>query len=67
MKIFSHLVRKFSLMAAIDKHEQKAIEEKFQELARLAGISPDAISYKWHFGEQTPHKGHFSAPCNDRG
>jgi hypothetical protein len=27
MEIYSHFVRKISLMVAIDKHEQKAIEE----------------------------------------
>lgn len=58
MKTFLHYVGKFSLKALIDKHEQKAIEEKFQELVRLAGISPDAISYKWHSWGQMPHKGY---------
>lgn len=64
MKTFLHYVGKFSLKALITAHEYDDLDATFQKLAKLLAISPDAISYKWHFGGNK-HRIKASAPCDD--
>lgn len=57
MKTLSHYASKFNLMALITAHECDAFDASLQNLARILGISPGSISYRWHFeGEHEPRK-----------
>jgi len=55
MNIISHLVKKFSITAALNKWEHDAMDASIRKLAEALGMSPDDISWKWHsVGDNKP-------------
>lgn len=57
MKTLSHYASKFNLMVLVTEHEHDDLEVSFQKFARVLGIPPGSISYRWHFkGKHAPRK-----------